>query len=803
MQTQHPRLFFTREDLPRIRASQYAADDLLAPQEHRITYFGNKEVVFPIPPVQPGKIDEPPGFDHQAYGHYPYWTAYAGRLRNDLYLLALSYAGTGRPEFADRARDYCLALIDWSLWTDPDYHPNLTPCLDTGHLTLGSAVAYDVCYNRLTPEERERIRDGVCRLGLRPIFDWVTRPAQQESEFNLEILLNAALGIGALSFLGEMDDAEAWQYIDQAKGYFMRLAEKKLHSPNTEGLSYSGSLDHGSRFADVLKRVADDEDYFRHPYISDVIPRWVTYFLGPNRSRCVNFADGAYPTPFVTTLKLLSNNYENALAGWLLAQFGARDEESFEGIVYGKPDRPAAPPPDDWPRSAVFEDIGWAALRTGWKDDDILLAFKCSSSQEGHDHTDQGNFVVNIAGTWIATDPGYGSFRTRAEGIYSRGTAGHNTILVDRAAQTARAGRITAFQTSDALDYVVGDASKCYDPNTLSRFVRHVAFVKPDYLVIWDDLESDGVPRTFQWLLHTDEAGWFEVDGQACQPGFSAPARNLRVRKERAAFTAHVLTPDSPTLTYDFWPETEANYPAFVSLEAPAAARQSYVVAFVLESDVGPLLVNPGFEQGVAGWTFGGEPGSQVQASVDESAARSGARSVRLTGEDPKRDRHLYGQWYLPAVGGALYRASIWCKTEALREGQPVVDLTFHDAERNYLPPAAYAGRGQNGTHDWEQIVVEGRAPEEARLMTFRAGLAWAGGTLWFDDAELVLVDPQPVPRERADWAFRVEGNPRDGAFAVIAERGDRQDTLILNPTGQPATVAGHTTAEPVALSRR
>ena len=77
----------------------------------------------------------------------------------------------------------------------------------------------------------------------------VTRPEQQQSEFNLEILLNSALGIAALSFLGEMDDAEAWRYIDQAKSYFLHLAEKKLNSPNTEGLSYSSSLDHGSRFA--------------------------------------------------------------------------------------------------------------------------------------------------------------------------------------------------------------------------------------------------------------------------------------------------------------------------------------------------------------------------------------------------------------------------------------------------------------------------------------------------------------------------------------------------------------------------
>jgi hypothetical protein len=86
--------------------------------------------------------------------------------------------------------------------------------------------------------------------------------------------------------------------------------------------------------------------------------------------------------------------------------------------------------------------------------------------------------------------------------------------------------------------------------------------------------------------------------------------------------------------------------------------------------------------------------------------------------------------------------------------------------------------------------------------MTFRAGLAWAAGTLWFDDAEVVQVDPPPDVPERADWTFRIEGVPGEGAFAVLAEGDGRRDVLILNPTDEQATIAGHATAEPVALFR-
>ena len=61
--TDHPRLYFTKADLPRLQAAKYADDKLLAMSQFTVGYFGGKQVVFDLPPRQPGKIDEPPGFD--------------------------------------------------------------------------------------------------------------------------------------------------------------------------------------------------------------------------------------------------------------------------------------------------------------------------------------------------------------------------------------------------------------------------------------------------------------------------------------------------------------------------------------------------------------------------------------------------------------------------------------------------------------------------------------------------------------------------------------------------------------------
>jgi hypothetical protein len=69
-------------------------------------------------------------------------------------------------------------------------------------------------------------------------------------------------------------------------------------------------------------------------------------------------------------------------------------------------------------------------------------------------------------------------------------------------------GRIVKWEFKDGFDYVVGDATESYQ-GRLKRALRHVVFVKPDVIVIADELEAPA-PSTFQWMLHAHQP--FEVD---------------------------------------------------------------------------------------------------------------------------------------------------------------------------------------------------------------------------------------------------------------------------------------------------
>jgi hypothetical protein len=144
--------------------------------------------------------------------------------------------------------------------------------------------------------------------------------------------------------------------------------------------------------------------------------------------------------------------------------------------------------------------------------------------------------VVNVAGQWLATDPGYHEPNPGPDREFSDGTEGHNSMTVDGEVQyRLGGGRIVEFFTSPELAYVVGDAAAGYRADLLRTFRRHVVCVRPDYFLIWDELESDGTPRSFASLLHTDTQGKLSVNGAT-----------VLVEKNRQRLWTQVLMPSRP-----------------------------------------------------------------------------------------------------------------------------------------------------------------------------------------------------------------------------------------------------------------
>ena len=175
--------------------------------------------------------------------------------------------------------------------------------------------------------------------------------------------------------------------------------------------------------------------------------------------------------------------------------------------------------PAGFPTFARFSEIDQVMMRSSWKDPDAtLVGFKCGPFMgrtlskdavfdygTGHQDADSGSFQVFSRGEFLAIDPLYtGKERT---GDHSTMLfKGHGQLGEQNAFGSMEALRfghypeIVHAETTDGYDYVVGDVTRAYHPALgLTRFVRHLLFLKPDVLLVADEvaLREEGVVRDF------------------------------------------------------------------------------------------------------------------------------------------------------------------------------------------------------------------------------------------------------------------------------------------------------------------
>ncbi len=165
-----------------------------------------------------------------------------------------------------------------------------------------------------------------------------------------------------------------------------------------------------------------------------------------------------------------------------------------------------------------YEDIETAFARTSWDDDATALALvsrplgghmwadlcdRFGIGGTGHNHPEQGHFVLFGRGQVLAADPGY---------TYQKLARNHNTILVDGEGQYGdgemwprpKPGRahLTGMVTDGDVTIISANPASAYpDELGLQRFDRTVALAGPDLVVVCDRLRS-AEPRVFSWLLH-------------------------------------------------------------------------------------------------------------------------------------------------------------------------------------------------------------------------------------------------------------------------------------------------------------
>jgi len=505
---QHPRLFLRPEDLPRLRE---LAQGRLAPQYKHMVAACDELMADPPPTAEPPKYPE--GMDrHRDQDEWReiWWgnRRCTIKLLNGAATLGFTYQLSGHEPYGQLARTLLMAAAEWD--------PAGSTCM---RYNDEAAMPYNYYFSRtytyindLLTEDQKRTCREVMRIRGREMYV-LLNPRHLRAPYGSHA--NRAwhfLGEVGIAFHGEIAEADDWLWF--VMNVFANVYPVWSDDDGGwhEGVGYWRSyITRFTWWADVMRHCFDI-DAFDLPYFSKAGD--YAMYLQPPGTFGGGFGDlnarqkAQHNRELMTTLAAQAGN---PYWQWYVQQIGGA-KPAFRYIGFMRGAIPAVEPVSPagvLPTSRLFKGTGLAVLNTDITDarGNVEVIFKSSPfATQSHGYESQNSFLLYAFGDRLFIRSGrrdqYGSPHHKQWMWQTRST---NCVTVNgkgQAPHSAEArGEIAEFHTSDAIDYLRGEAAGAY-PENVKRFSRSILFIKPDLIVIHDRLRAE-TPSTFEWLLHT------------------------------------------------------------------------------------------------------------------------------------------------------------------------------------------------------------------------------------------------------------------------------------------------------------
>lgn len=510
----------------------------------------------------------PPAYrERDASGDEQLWQREVG---NTMPVLAMAWLLSGDKQYLDSARQWALASCTYPTWG-----LNRTDGMDlaAGHQLFGLGLVYDWCYADLGDDARRTIRDTLAKRTAAMFAAAATGQAWwRRSYLQNHLWVNiSGMAVAGFALFDEVPDASRWIALPLDK--FQRtMAALGPDGASHEGVGYwEYGAEYMLKFMDLARSRLGVNLYTNQWWANTA--RYAKYLSLPRnawtRGNCiVDIADCPrshwYGPDYI--LRSLAHEFHDGHAQWLAQQVEdagvAAPGAPWLNLVWFDPTL-APQSPSSLPTLRHFEDMDIVSARSDWSGDESLLVFKCGpfighkgveefayDPGGGHVHPDANHFVLFGAGEWLIRDDGY----------RSKWTGQHNTLLVDDRGQLGEGKqwfaateplavkarpKILRASSSDALDQLTGDSTEAY-PKTLGlqRHVRHLLFLKPEVLLVCDEVVADK-PRRLELRFHPESRqatregnafvlrgakAWLRLEPLTASPDVSISAEDLPVQ---------------------------------------------------------------------------------------------------------------------------------------------------------------------------------------------------------------------------------------------------------------------------------
>ena len=416
------------------------------------------------------------------------------------------YLLSGEDRAAERAWEICRWLLEQPNWV-PQAHLPLTIDLRAAHILsdmgflLDNTSAWAAEHPDLIPV------DGLLRRGVRPFVE--ISDAHSEwwtySTHNWRSVICNEVGMLALAMAEHLPGDLLKRALKHSLiGQLVVLDQGDEDGGWFEGVGYwRYGIGEAVQFGDVLHRLSKGAvDLFTHPFLQKTgdFGMHMTWQDGTvyHWGDCSDRVHAG-----VLMARLAKATGRGDWAAYLKAFPASPDLNSlewFEGL-------PEAAPLSSLPRVARFRGAGAAVLRAGWEKDDLTLAVKAGKTTANHSHLDIASFQLRYANQTFIDDGGHWAYGHQL-GMFDMekrwdfpGMAAetHSTVVVEGDGQAwgdDYDGDIVAAADCGDWAFATIDAARAYPK--LAHFARYFLLIRPDTVVVFDDLRATDRVR-FGW----------------------------------------------------------------------------------------------------------------------------------------------------------------------------------------------------------------------------------------------------------------------------------------------------------------
>ena len=458
---------------------------------------------------------------------------------------AFVYAVTGDKQRGESARKEMIKVLELKRWDFFLEDGKLTVgFLKAGRLTAWMALGYDWTYDLLSPEERTEILRQIAEKGCVPIYralygmrypetvkGWGFDPEQPYAidvpdmsrwpvilgHNNFRAVISGGLALGTYALMGKDDRTKEWQ--EMLMDSYYRFAQ--LFKPDgsyEEGISYCNyAMTYLIYLMDVVKRKERIDLFDAANYTGMMdgnLALLMPYDLDPNGS--VNFGDSGGSLSSAVGFWVARNSCDGL---WqYIAQNYAPQHDIFS-LLYYDPTVTSTPPSSDTHFRQL--DIDWIVTRTGYTTGDFVVAMR-SGGPSNHEHADRNSIILKYGGEILLADQHRPTYDPNHPNWLLRTSLGHNTVVIDNAAQQYHHGEegTNAGQSSAKIvrsgrrsgyTFWASDATRAYSlVNDDVKSVTRTVLVFPDFpsLIVIDRLLTSDKPSSFaaRWFAENRDA---------------------------------------------------------------------------------------------------------------------------------------------------------------------------------------------------------------------------------------------------------------------------------------------------------